>query len=133
MSCLVSITIAAPYFFAPAPTLLLDAYFVSAMLLLLEASWMLTYLYDNFGRTPRKIQFYLGLCLMISSAFMFGDFEETARSMTHWEVLFRQDYPRISPFLIQFILYAKNVISFGFAAFGASVAANAIVKQHEHS
>lgn len=126
MSGLVFITIAAPYFCSPATTLLLNAYFVSAVFLLLESSWMLTYLYDNYGRTPRKIQFYLGLCLMVSSAFMFCHFEETARSMAHWEASFRQDYPHLSSFLIQFILYAKNIVSFGFAAFGASVAANAI-------
>lgn len=131
MSCLLVMTIAAPFFCAPA--VLLEAYSVSAMLLLLESSWMLTFLYDNYDKTPRKIQFYMGLCLIASSAFMFGYFEEIARSMTHWEASLRQKYPHLSAFLIQFVLYAKNIFSFGFAAFGASVAANAIVVQHEHN
>jgi hypothetical protein len=87
---------------------------------------MLAFFHDNYGRIPREIHFYLGLCLVVSSAFMFGNFEETARSMAHWKVSFRQEFPHFSVFLIQFIFSTKNIIALGFSAFGASVAANAI-------
>jgi hypothetical protein len=57
---------------------------------------------------------------------MYSGFEYLASKTEEWEPYYQRDYPILFSMLQQFFSYTKNVIAFGFAALGASLAASVI-------
>lgn len=60
---------------------------------------------------------------------MYSGFEQIAANTEKWAPLMRKNYPTLFVLLPQFISYTKNIVAFGFAALGASVAANVITSR----
>jgi len=57
---------------------------------------------------------------------MYAGFEQISLQTAQWSPVLSNKYPILLSLLPQLISYAKNIISFGFAALGASLAANVI-------
>lgn len=98
----------------------LKVYFWYSSLLLGLCGCMVFHLYWTRGGSSRGARFYIGLLLIISSAFMFAAFDDVAKSTAAWEPVLQDKYPGIILMLKQFVDYAKNIVSFGFAALGAT-------------
>lgn len=130
LACLLLIAgILIPYFWPPELSLLFDNVFWSAALLFLLSCAMIAYLYITHGGSSRGTRFYFGLYLAIAAAFMFSSLEHIAQNASQWEPLMLKDYPRLFILLSEFVSYTKNIVSFGIAALGASIAASAIIER----
>jgi hypothetical protein len=129
LTCLLLVAaILVPYLWPPELSLLFNSLFWSAAMLFLLSSAMVGYLYATHGGSSRGTRFYFGLCLVIAASFMFSGFEHIAQNTVKWAPLMQKDYPSLLVLLSEFVSYTKNIVSFGIAALGANVAANAIVE-----
>jgi hypothetical protein len=57
---------------------------------------------------------------------MYSGFEQMSNNISSWGPVMQKEYPILYVLLPQFYSYTKNIVAFGFAALGASVAANVI-------
>lgn len=117
-----------PYFWPPELSLLFNSLFWSSLLLLINSGLLVGYLYMR-GGSEQWVQFFFALLLIFSASVMYTGFEEIAQNTGQWKPLMQNDYPTIFALLPSFISYTKNVIAFGFAALGASVAGNIITSR----
>ena len=122
--------IAIPYVWPPELSLVFNSVFWSSLLLLINSVLLIGYLYMR-GGSKQWVQFSFALLLIFSASLMYTSFEEIARNAEQWKPLMREDYPAIFALLPPFISYTKNVIAFGFAALGASVAGNIITSRFD--
>jgi hypothetical protein len=81
--------------------------------------------YTN-GGSSRGVRFYFGLNLILAATLLYYGLDEIAKNADSWEPLFSQNYSKMFVALTLILIYAKSIVSFGFAAIGASLAANAI-------
>jgi hypothetical protein len=126
LTCLLIVfSIAVPYIWPPELSLVFNSVFWSSVLMLLNSCLVVGYLYFRGGST-QAAHFIFSLSLIISAALMYSGLEQIAANTAQWEPLMRKGYPKLFVFLPEFISYTKNIVAFGFAALGASVAANVI-------
>lgn len=118
-----------PYVWPPILSFVFNSLFWSGVFLFVLCAYLVAYLYKTHGGSSRGARCYFGLLLIVAASFMYSGFDEVARNASNWEPLLRKDYPRLFLLLSQFLGYTKNIVSLGFAALGASVAANAIVEK----
>lgn len=78
------------------------------------------------GRSSQGVHFLFALLLILVVAQMYAGFEQIMANSNNWKPFMQKDYPKLFVILPQFIEYTKNIVAFGFAALGASVAANVI-------
>lgn len=127
--CLITISsIAAPYFWPPELSLVFDSTFWTSVLMFANSCMLVGYLYIRGGST-QGAQFFFAIMLIISASAMYTGFEEIAKDIANWEPYLRASHPTVFVLLPQFVSYTKNMVSFGFAALGASVAANIITNK----
>lgn len=129
LTCLsIVIALSLRYFWPAELSLVFNELFVSAVLLLLTSVMIVGYLYRTRGASTRGALFSLSLLLILSASLMYSGFEEIARNAQYWEPHLKSTYPKLFVVLPVIFAYTKNVISFGFAAIGASLAASVIVE-----
>jgi len=114
-----------PYLWPPELNLLFNSLFWSAISLLMMSCVIVLYLYLH-GGTTQSVHFMFALMLIISASLMYAGFEQISLQTAQWSPVLSNKYPILLSLLPQLISYAKNIISFGFAALGASLAANVI-------
>lgn len=126
VSCLVLVIgVIVPLIWPPELSYIFNSLFWSAVGLLICSCVLVAYLYWN-GGTTQRVHFYFALLLIVSAAFMYSGFEQVSMNAAIWEPFLKERFPKVFILLPQFINYTKNIIAFGFAALGASVAANVI-------
>lgn len=86
------------------------------------------FLYSH-GGSSQGTHFAFALLLILQAALMYGGFEQIMTNSNNWKPFLQKDYPKLFVLLPQLIEYTKNIVAFGFAALGASVAANVISKR----
>jgi hypothetical protein len=129
LTCFVVVAgVAIPYLWPPELSIVFNSVFWSSFLMLANSCLLVWYLYFRGGST-QGVHFLFALLLILSAALMYSGFEQIAANTTAWEPLMRKDYPKLFVLLPQFISYTKNIVAFGFAALGASVAANVITSR----
>lgn len=114
------------YIWPPEFNLLFTPLFWSSAFLFASCTLIVGYLFFTKGGSSRGSRFFFGLLLIISAAAMFSGFEEISSNVTFWKPHFSATYSNFLRGLILSLLYAKSLISFGFAALGSNIAANAI-------
>tara|TARA_B100002003_G_scaffold35826_1_gene31211 strand:+ start:2123 stop:2551 length:429 start_codon:yes stop_codon:yes gene_type:complete len=122
--------IAIPYLWPPELSFVFNSLFWSSLVLLINSALLVGYLYMR-GGSAQWVQFSFALLLIFSASLMYTSFEEVAQNTEQWKPLMQEDYPTIFALLPSFISYTKNVIAFGFAALGASVAGNIITSRFD--
>jgi len=120
-----AIGILAPSLFPPELSNIFNSLFWSAAGLFVCSCFVVGYLYVHGGSTQR-VHFVFGLLLIVSAAFMYSGFEQISSQAAYWEPFMKDEYPILFILFQQLIGYTKNIIAFGFAALGASIAANVI-------
>jgi hypothetical protein len=98
------------------------------MLMFVNSVLLVGYLYFRGGSTEGTL-FFFAIMLIISASVMYSGFEEIAKDIKNWEPYLKASHPKVFVLLPQFVTYTKNMVSFGFAALGASVAANIITNK----
>ena len=126
ISCLIVVAgIAIPLIWPAELSLVFNSMFWSSLLLLANCCFLVGYLYIR-GGSSQAMNFFFALSLILSASIMYTGFEQIAANAAKWEPLMQANYPKLFVLLPQFISYTKNIVAFGFAALGASVAANII-------
>lgn len=119
-----------PYLWPPELSFVFNSLFWSSLLMLINSVLLVGYLYMR-GGSAQWVQFSFALLLIFSASLMYTSFEEVAQNTAHWKPLMQENYPTLFALLPSFISYTKNVIAFGFAALGASVAGNIITSRFD--
>jgi len=125
IALIIVVSVVVPYYWPPVWSLVLNSLFWSAVSLLLVSSVIVVYLYLH-GGTTQNAHFALAMMLIISASFMYASFEQIAENTAFWAQHMSAERPLLFAFLTVFISNVKNMVAFGFAAIGASVAANVI-------
>lgn len=105
--------------------LIFNGIFWSSIALFIMSSSLVAFLYFK-KPTSETVLFVFSLLLIVTSALMYSGFEEIAANTEEWKPALQAHYPWIYVWLTVLVNYTKNIISFGFAAIGASLCAGVI-------
>lgn len=126
-SCLLLVAaFAIPYFWPDELNLVFNGLFWSSALSFALCIFIIGHLFYTKGGSSRNVRFFFGIALILSASVLFRGLEQIASNASFWQPHFKANYSSFFVYLIEFIVYAKNIVSFGFAALGASISANAI-------
>ena len=125
-------SIAIPHFWPPELSLVLNSQFWSSITLLFLCASIVGLLFYTNGGSSRSVRFYFGVSLILSASLMYYGLDVMVSNAEFWKPHFKATYSDFFIYLTMFIIYAKNIVSFGFAAIGASVTANAIIENLTH-
>lgn len=126
---IVAMIIAGLMYWPPGLSLVLDGMFWVFILMALACFGVIAYLYYNGGATDAE-HFFVGMLLIFASSIMYAAAEYMIAEAPRLEPAFRKSYPSLIALFVQNVTYMKNIVSFGFAALGASVCANVISKRY---
>ena len=126
LTCLViAIVVVIIFIWPPELSFIFNGFFWLSLFMFAAAIVLVGYLYIN-GSSSQGVYFFFAILLILCSSIMFFSFEQVAINNKFWEISMYKKYPTIFSLLIQFTSYAKNIVAFGFAAIGASIAENII-------
>jgi hypothetical protein len=122
-----------PFVWPPELSLVLNSQFWASIVLLLLCSGIVALLFYTNGGSTRNARFFFGVSLILSASLMYYGLDVIASNAESWKPLFKPTYSNFFVYLTMFIIYAKNIVSFGFAAIGANLTANSITEDLTHS
>ena len=117
-----------PFVWPPELSLVLNSQFWSAMLLLAQCAGIVALLFCTNGGSTRNARFFFGISLIVSASLMYYGLDLIALNAESWQPHFKPTYSNFFAYLTTFIIYAKNIVSFGLAAIGANITAYAITE-----
>jgi predicted neutral ceramidase superfamily lipid hydrolase len=115
----------APLIWPPELSIIFNAFFWGASFSFLVSLVLILFLFSN-GGSSQMSHFLFSFSLIILSSIMYSGFDLIASNIQHWAPNMKQEYPNLFVYLPQLVGDMKNIVGFGFAAIGASLAANVI-------
>lgn len=79
----------------------------------------------RIGRT-RHLRALFSVLLILLSAMLYLGFEEVASNTARWHAMLSGDHGRLVTAMQMVVSYAKTILAFGIAAFGANLLADAV-------
>jgi len=106
----------------------LEPLFWYTALLFFLCMCLVGFAYQKRGGETRRMRFSYGILLIIAAVMMDGSCAVIAHNIDTWRSSFDASYLTFILLLKQGVEYEKGIVTFGFAALGASLAASAIVE-----
>lgn len=110
----------------PELNLVFNSLFYWSLFSLFLAISLTTFLYlGRVGRT-RHLRAFFSALLVALSAIVYLGFEEVASNTSRWQELLAREHPGTIAVLQMTVSYAKTILAFGIAAFGANLLAGVV-------
>ncbi len=116
-----------PIFWPPELSLVFNNLFWIAIAEFITCAALIWYLFKYHGSISRGLHLYFGIMLIFSSAIMFSGSDQVTANALLLKNAHNLSWPLLFVLLDPFISLTKNIVSFGFAAIGANLAASAIL------